>query len=144
MSLVVRGLTIDISGRRVVDGLDLDVAGGARVGLIGESGSGKSLTALALLGLLPDGATVSGSIRWDDRELVGLRDRDLARLRGDEIGMVFQEPQTALNPIRTVGRQIAESIRIHERGATRKDAAARAVEQARRVRLPEPEQIVRR
>ncbi|MFI8631201.1 ABC transporter ATP-binding protein [Microbacterium sp. NPDC077663] len=144
MTLSVAGLTIDVGGRRVVDGIDLEVGDGDRVGLIGESGSGKSLTALAMLGLLPEGAQVGGSIRWDGRELVGLRDRDLARLRGDEIGMVFQEPQTALNPIRTVGRQIAESIRIHERGVSRAQAWSRAIEQARRVRLPDPDAIVRR
>ncbi|AZS44542.1 ABC transporter ATP-binding protein [Microbacterium oleivorans] len=144
MTLSVSGLTIDLGGRRVVDGIDLEVDDGARVGLIGESGSGKSLTALAILGLLPEGATVGGSIRWNGQELIGMRDRDLARLRGDEIGMVFQEPQTALNPIRTVGRQIAESIRIHQRGVSRADAWARAIDEARRVRLPDPERIVRR
>ncbi|HLS93325.1 MAG TPA: ABC transporter ATP-binding protein [Microbacterium sp.] len=143
MSLEVSDLTIDIAGRRVVDGVSFAVPDGARVGVIGESGSGKSLTALAILGLLPDGAEVSGSIRWNGRELVGLRDRDLAKVRGDEIGMVFQEPQTALNPIRTVGRQMAEPIRIH-RGASRKAAAARAVELARTVSLPDPEAIVAR
>ncbi|WP_413354105.1 ABC transporter ATP-binding protein [Microbacterium sp. 1P06AB] len=144
MTLSLSGLTIDIAGRRVVDGIDLEVGDAARVGLIGESGSGKSLTALAILGLLPDGARVGGSVRWDGRELIGMPDRDLARLRGDEIGMVFQEPQTALNPIRTVGRQIAESIRIHQRGISRAEAWARAIDEARRVRLPEPETIVRR
>lgn len=143
MSLEVRDLTIEISGRRVVDGISFDVPDGARVGLIGESGSGKSLTALALLGLLPEGATATGSIRWAGRELIGLPDRELAQLRGDEIGIVFQEPRTALNPIRTVGRQIAESIRIHE-GLGRREALARAVGEAERVRLPDPEQIVRR
>ncbi len=131
MSLEVRDLTIEIDGRRVVDGVSFDVPDGARVGLIGESGSGKSLTALALLGLLPDGATVGGSIRWQGRELLGLPDRDLAAIRGDEIGIVFQEPRTALNPIRTVGRQIAESIRIHE-GLGRRTALERAVATARR------------
>lgn len=143
MSLEVRGLTIEISGRRVVDGISFDVPDGARVGLIGESGSGKSLTALALIGLLPGGATASGSIRWDGRELIDLPDRDLARLRGDEIGIVFQEPRTALNPVRTVGRQIAESVRIHE-GLGRREALARAVAEAARVRIPDPEQIVGR
>lgn len=143
MSLVVRDLVIEIGGRRVVDGISFDVPDGARLGLIGESGSGKSLTALALLGLLPDGATATGSIRWDDRELIGLPDRELAALRGDEIGIVFQEPRTALNPIRTVGRQIAESIRIHE-GIPRREARDRAIAEAERVRLPEPAQIVRR
>ena len=143
MSLEVRDLSIEIDGRVVVDGVSIDVPDGARVGLIGESGSGKSLTALAILGLLPDGATASGSIRWNGRELIGLPDQELATLRGDEIGIVFQEPRTALNPIRTVGRQIAESIRIHE-GASKRDAAARAVAEAARVALPDPERIVRR
>ena len=138
MSLVVRGLVVEIDGRRVVDGVSFDVPDGARVGLIGESGSGKSLTALAILGLLPDGAIASGSVRWDDRELIGLPDRALAALRGDEIGIVFQEPRTALNPVRTVGRQIGESVRIHE-GASRREASTRAVAEAARVRLPEPE-----
>jgi len=143
VSLEVRDLIVDIGGRRVVDGISFDVPDGARVGLIGESGSGKSLTALALLGLLPEGATASGSIRWNGRELIGLSDRELAELRGDEIGIVFQEPRTALNPIRTVGRQIAESIRIHE-GLPRREALDRAIAEAERVRLPDPAQIVRR
>lgn len=143
MSLQVQDLVVEIDGRRVVDGVSFDVPDGARVGLIGESGSGKSLTALAILGLLPDGATASGSVRWNGRELIGLPDRELATLRGDEIGIVFQEPRTALNPVRTVGRQIGESIRIHE-GASRREASTRAVAEAARVRLPEPEQIVRR
>ena len=143
MSLEVRDLTVDIDGHRVVDGISFEVPDGARVGLIGESGSGKSLTALAILGLLPEGASAAGSIRWNGRELIGLDDRQLAELRGDEIGIVFQEPRTALNPIRTVGRQIAESIRIHEK-ASKRDAAARAVAEAARVALPDPERIVNR
>lgn len=143
MSLAVRDLVVEIDGRRVVDGISFEVPDGARVGLIGESGSGKSLTALAILGLLPDGATASGSVQWNGRELIGLPDRNLAALRGDEIGIIFQEPRTALNPIRTVGRQIAESVRIHE-GVSRKHAAARAVAEAARVALPDPDGIVRR
>ncbi|WP_454119453.1 ATP-binding cassette domain-containing protein [Microbacterium lacticum] len=143
MSLQVQDLVVEIDGRRVVDGVSFGVPDGARVGLIGESGSGKSLTALAILGLLPDGATASGSVRWNGRELIGLPDRELATLRGDEIGIVFQEPRTALNPVRTVGRQIGEPIRIHE-GASRREASTRAVAEAARVRLPDPDQIVRR
>jgi peptide/nickel transport system ATP-binding protein len=143
VSLEVRGLSIDIDGRRVVDDVSFDVPDGARVGLIGESGSGKSLTALAMLGLLPDQAVATGSIRWDGRELIGMPDRELAQLRGDEIGIVFQEPRTALNPIRTVGRQIAEAIRIHER-IPRSEARRRAVAEAARVHLPDPERIVGR
>ncbi|WP_434970015.1 ABC transporter ATP-binding protein [Microbacterium sp. bgisy207] len=143
MSLEVRDLVIEIGGRRVVDGVSFEVPDGSRIGLIGESGSGKSLTALAITGLLPEGASASGSIRWGGQEILGLGDRALARIRGDEIGMVFQDPLTALNPIRTVGRQIAESIRIHQRvrGA---ELRARAVAEADRVALPDPQTIVRR
>lgn len=143
MSLSVQNLVVEIDGRPVVDGISFEVPDGARLGLIGESGSGKSLTALAVLGLLPDGATASGSIRWNGTELIGMPDRELARLRGDDIGIVFQEPRTALNPIRTVGRQIAESVRIHE-GLGRREARQRAIAEAARVRLPDPETIVDR
>lgn len=143
MSLIVRDLAIEIGGRALVDGVSFEVADGERVGIIGESGSGKSLTALAVLGLLPDGAVASGSVTWYGRELIGMPDRELARIRGDEIGIVFQEPRTALNPIRTVGRQIAESIRIHEK-VSRADARARAVDLARQMALPDPETIVTR
>jgi peptide/nickel transport system ATP-binding protein len=143
MSLEVRDLAIEIGGRRVVDGVSFDVPDGARIGLIGESGSGKSLTAMAILGLLPEGAVASGSVRWAGRELLGLPDRELATLRGDEIGIVFQEPRTALNPIRTIGRQIAESARIHEK-LGRRAAQERAVQEAERVFLPDPRRIVRR
>lgn len=141
MSLQVQDLVVDIDGRRVIDGISFEVADVARLGLIGESGSGKSLTALAILGLLPDGATARGSVRWNGTELIGMPDRELARLRGDDIGIVFQEPRTALNPIRTVGRQIAESVRIHT-GLGKREARARAIEETARVRLPDPETII--
>lgn len=143
MTLEVTDLVVRIDGRPVVDGISFEVPDGSRLGLIGESGSGKSLTALAVLGLLPEGAVASGSIRWNGTELIGLPDRELARLRGDEIGIVFQEPRTALNPIRTIGRQIAESIRIHE-GIVRREARERAIQEAARVRLPDPASIVDR
>ncbi|MGP3535375.1 ATP-binding cassette domain-containing protein [Microbacterium sp. RD1] len=143
MSLEVEDLVVEIGGRRVLDGVSFVVPHGARIGLIGESGSGKSVTALAVLGLLPEGATATGSIRWHGQEILGMSDRDLARLRGDDIGIVFQEPATALNPIRTVGRQIAESIRIHEH-VSRAEARGRAIAEAERVALPDPEAIVSR
>lgn len=143
MTLEVESLVVEIDGARVVDGVTFTVQDGQRLGLIGESGSGKSMTALAILGLLPEGAEVGGSIRWDGTELVGMPDRDLARLRGDQIGMVFQEPRTALNPIRTVGRQIAESVRIHER-IGRREARERAIVEAARAQLPDPASVVDR
>ena len=143
MSLEVRDLVVEIDGERVVDGVSFTVADGQRFGLIGESGSGKSLTALAVLGLLPEGATARGSIRWHGTELIGMPDRELATLRGDDIGIVFQEPRTALNPIRTVGRQIAESVRIHEH-IGRREARERAIVEAARVNLPDPETIIDR
>ncbi|MBB2976272.1 peptide/nickel transport system ATP-binding protein [Microbacterium endophyticum] len=143
MSLEVKDLTIDIDGVRAVDGITFSVEDGARVGIIGESGSGKSLTALAITGLLPEGAVATGSVRWNGRELLNIPDREIAEIRGDEIGVVFQEPQTALNPIRTVGRQIAESINIHER-LTKPELNRRAIAEAARVRLPSPDSIVKR
>lgn len=142
-SLTVSNLTIEVGGRVVVDDVSFHVDGGERFGLIGESGSGKSLTALALLGLLPEGARVSGSIRLGDTEIVGLSERELARIRGRRLGIVFQEPRTALNPIRTVGSQIMTPIRRHT-DASKRDARRRAIELATLVRLPEPDRIVDR
>ncbi|MBL8332289.1 MAG: ABC transporter ATP-binding protein [Rubrivivax sp.] len=112
---------------------------GETVGLIGESGCGKSITALALMGLLPDGAQVSGSIRFDGQELSTLPEEQLCRLRGNRIGMVFQEPMTALNPLHTVGRQIAESLRLH-RGLSGAAARAEALRLLERVQLPQAAQ----
>jgi len=143
MTLEVRDLVIRLGGRTVVDGVSLTVERGGRLGLIGESGSGKSLTTLAVLGLLPAGAQVSGSIRWAGRELVGLRDRELARVRGKEIGIVFQDPTTALDPIRTIGHQIGEPLRIHY-GLTRRETRERVGRMVERVALPEPDRIVGR
>jgi peptide/nickel transport system ATP-binding protein len=109
---------------------------GDTVGLIGESGCGKSITALALMGLLPEGAQVAGSIRLDGRELVGLSEDAMCALRGRRIGMVFQEPMTALNPLHTVGHQIAEPLRLHM-GLSARDARARALRLLERVRVPD-------
>lgn len=109
--------------RRVaVDGISFAVERGERLGIIGQSGSGKSVTSLAVIGLLPEHAHVSGSIRLDGRELVGASARSMSRLRGDEVSMVFQEPTTALDPTMRVGRQVAEAVLLHgrvERSAAR-------------------------
>jgi peptide/nickel transport system ATP-binding protein len=109
---------------------------GATLGLVGESGCGKSMTALAVMGLLPEGAQVSGSIRFAGRELTGLDDAAMGALRGDRIGMVFQEPMTALNPLHRVGRQIGESLRLH-RGLDGAAARAEALRLLERVQLPQ-------
>ena len=109
---------------------------GDTVGLIGESGCGKSITALALMGLLPDGARVHGSIRFDGRELTALDEDGLCDLRGARIGMIFQEPRTALNPLHTIGRQIAEPLRLHQ-GLTAAAARAEALRLLERVQLPD-------
>ncbi len=120
-------------------GISFELDRGHTMGLIGESGCGKSITALALMGLLPDGAKVSGSIRFAGRELTTLDEPALCALRGNRIGMVFQEPMTALNPLQPVGRQIAESLRLHKR-LRRGAARAEALRLLERVQLPQAAQ----
>ena len=117
-------------------GVSFSIARGETVGLVGESGCGKSITALALMGLLPEQAMVSGSIRFDGRELVGLADEAMCELRGERLAMVFQEPMTALNPLHTIGRQIAEPLRLHRRLAAGA-ARAEALRLLERVRMPD-------
>ncbi|MER5750418.1 ABC transporter ATP-binding protein [Streptomyces sp. NPDC002088] len=141
--LDVRGLTIRTAdGRTLVDDLSLTIAPGERLGLIGESGSGKSLTTLAVLGLLPDGMTATGSVELAGTQIVGAQEKLLTGVRGQDAAIVFQEPLTALDPLMRVGRQIAEPLgrRRGLRGAQLKRAVAEALEQ---VRLPEPDRIAR-
>jgi peptide/nickel transport system ATP-binding protein len=120
-------------------GVSFKLQRGETMGLIGESGCGKSITALALMGLLPEGARVSGSIRFDGQELTTLPEAALCQLRGRRLGMVFQEPMTALNPLHTIGRQIGESLRLHQRLSTGA-ARAEALRLLERVRLPQAAQ----
>jgi peptide/nickel transport system ATP-binding protein len=96
---------------------------GDTLGLVGESGCGKSMTAMALMGLLPESAVVSGSIRLDGQELVGQTDSVLRHIRGNRIGMIFQEPMTALNPVHTIGDQVAEPMRLHRGFRAKRHAA---------------------
>lgn len=113
MSVIIRGLNIAIGGRPIVSDVDLNIEDGCRVGLVGSSGSGKSMISKAIMGLLPADAAVTGSITLDGHELVGASDHDMAALRGRAMGMVFQNPASALNPVLTVGRQIELPLRMH-------------------------------
>jgi peptide/nickel transport system ATP-binding protein len=137
--LEIRDLSIEFAQPRpAVNGIDLDLDRGEILALVGESGSGKSMTARAILGLLPRGARARGSIRLEGQEVLGLSEKELNRFRGERVAMVFQEPQTALNPVRTVGWQIREALRAH-RKLSRSAARARAIELLKQVEIPEPE-----
>ena len=143
MSLLeVTDLSVTFGRRRRValDRVSFRLDAGQRLGIIGESGSGKTVTALAVLGLLPETAHVAGSVRLAGRELVGLDDAVHARLRGDLVSMVFQEPMTALDPTMRVGRQVAEVLRLH---APDRAGAARThvIEMLGRVGLADPERV---
>ncbi|GAA4404018.1 ABC transporter ATP-binding protein [Tsukamurella soli] len=126
-----------------VRGVSFEVRPGEVLAVVGESGSGKSVSSLAVMGLLPDTARVRGSIELRGRELLGLSDRELSRVRGTSVSMVFQDPLTALTPIYRVGDQIAEALRVHDRRLDRRAAAARAVELLGLVGIPEPERRAR-
>ena len=133
--LEMQGLAIDYPARRVLDGVGLRLEAGGCLGLVGESGSGKSQLALALMDLLPETAQVSGSLRFEGRELLGLERRQRAALRGARIGMVFQDPMTSLNPYLDVGVQLAEVLE-HHRGMTRSAALTEALRMLEAVHIP--------
>ncbi|GLB65869.1 dipeptide ABC transporter ATP-binding protein [Arthrobacter mangrovi] len=138
--LRVESLTVATKDRPLVSQFNLTMARGERIGLIGESGSGKSMTTTALMGLLPEGVSASGSIRLagHDLDLVDAPDKRLRRIRGNDMTMVFQEPLTALNPLMKVGPQVAEIMLKHKTAASGSAAAARAVELLADVKLPDP------
>ena len=148
MSLLeVRGLTVtfptDEERVAAVRGLDYHVDAGEVVALVGESGAGKSAGAMAVIGLLPEYAEVSGSVRLHGDELLGLPDKQMSRIRGNRIGTVFQDPMSALTPVYPVGDQIAEAISIHQRELGDRAARARAVELLELVGIAQPEQRAR-
>ncbi len=132
--LEIQDLKLTLGNQPILRGLSLTLEAGQVLGVVGESGSGKSITALSILGLPPRGARVEGAIRFEGRDLVGLSDAELSRLRGDGIGIVFQEPMTALNPVMTIGAQVAEVARLH-RKVSRAEANAAARETLDRVGL---------
>jgi ABC-type microcin C transport system duplicated ATPase subunit YejF len=149
-ALRIRDLHIVARGRPIVDGIDLTLARGGIHGLAGESGSGKTMTALAVLGLLPGGMTASGSIRLagagaggDDVELVGASRRTLGSVRGRRVAMVFQDPSTSLHPQLQIGRQLTDHMR-HHLGLSAAAARTRAIELLDRVRVPEAAAALKR
>jgi peptide/nickel transport system ATP-binding protein len=142
--LTVDKLSVATAGTPLVQDISFTLGRGERVGLIGESGSGKSLTALSVLGLLPEGVHADGSIRLAgvEHDLVGAGERELGRIRGKQLTMVFQEPMTSLNPTQRVGNQVAEVLRIHSK-IGRAQARKQAVALLERVRLPDPAQAAK-
>ncbi len=134
--LEINNLAVRLQTQRgpadAIRGVSFSLARGETVGLVGESGCGKSITVMALMGLLPESAVVSGSIRLDGQELVGQPDAVMRKLRGNRIGMIFQEPMTALNPVHTIGDQIAEPLRLH-RGMGKAAARAKTIALLERV-----------
>jgi peptide/nickel transport system ATP-binding protein len=143
--LEVSGLDVSAGPVPLVRGVSFTIGAGERVGLIGESGSGKTLTALSLLGLLPEGVRAAGDARLAgvDGNLVGAPERHLARFRGRVATMVFQEPMAALNPVQRVGDQVAEVMLLHRTRPGRQAAQRAAVELLARVQLPSPETLAR-
>jgi oligopeptide/dipeptide ABC transporter ATP-binding protein len=137
VTLPVRGGAVT-----VVDGVDYDVAEGEIFGVAGESGSGKTMSVLALMGLLPPGATTTGRARFGDLDLLTLSKRQQRDVRGGRIGMIFQDPMTSLHPMLSVGQQLEEPIKQHL-GAGRKEKSRRAAQLLEAVRLPDPEKALR-
>ena len=142
--LSIRGLTTEFVTPagvvKAVTDVSWDLHPGETLGIVGESGSGKSVTAMSILGLVPcpPGRIVAGEIRFAGQDLLQLPEKALRRVRGGEIGMIFQDPMTSLNPVLTVGDQIAEALRLHDRELSRDDARARAVELLALVGVPDP------
>ena len=138
MSLLqITNLSLSIYGLDILRDVTLSIDAGEIVAVTGESGSGKSMTALAVMGLLPKGTRTKGHILLGDQELTQLSEPDLCAMRGRDMGMVFQEPMTALNPVQTIGRQVAETIRIHDPALPRAEAEAQAAATLTRVGLPQ-------
>jgi peptide/nickel transport system ATP-binding protein len=144
--LAIEGLKVVFEGERrrathAVDAVDLTLMRGATLGIVGESGCGKSVTALAVMGLLPHAGAVSGTVRFDGNDLIRLTQAQMRDLRGDRLAMIFQEPMTSLNPSYTIGEQIIESLMRH-RSLSRREARRRAIELLRRVHISSPEKRI--
>lgn len=146
--LEVNDLRVAFGAHQVVHGISFSIAAGETLGLVGESGSGKSAASLAIMGLLPPSAHVSGRVWWGAQDgkaghdLLGLPAETMRRHRGRDIAMIFQEPMTALNPVMRIGEQIAEAVRAHHPGLSRAEVRKRVIEAMCEVALPEPERRV--
>ena len=141
--LQIRNLKVSVGALPIVEIAALDIAAGRRLGIVGESGSGKSLTATSIIGLQPRGLTVSGSIRFEGKELVGVGDTALAAIRGRRIGFIPQDPTRSLNPVARIGKQVIEAVRLAT-NLSAEDAAARAADLLGQVRLPDVPGLMRR
>ena len=141
--LEIRDLRVSIEGREIIHIDHLDLQSGSRLGLVGESGSGKTTIAKAIAGLLPDDTKISGSIKFDGRDLLTLSDREFANVRGNKIGFVFQDPARSLNPMMRIGKQVSEAIRIHTdlKGSA---VTEKVIDLLGQVQLPDPASLLRR
>lgn len=129
---------------KAVDGVNFEIAEGETFGLVGETGCGKSVTALSVLRLVdPPGRIVSGEILFEGKDLLRMKEREMQKVRGDKIGMIFQDPMSSLNPVMTVGFQLKESIRLHK-GLREKKAERLAIEMLEQVRIPDPSKVTKR
>ncbi len=140
--LEVENLRVSLNGVSIVDGLSFTLSAGEVLGIVGESGSGKSMTALSIMRLLPrNGVITANRLRLNGEDLLGVGEARLEELRGASMGMIFQEPMTALNPVLTIGDQIMETVRRHLK-VGRREARERGIEALRRVGIPSPEQRI--
>ena len=128
---------------RAVDGLDFEVEPGEAFAIVGESGCGKSVTSLSILGLVPSppGKIVGGQILYNGEDLLKKSEKQMRAIRGNDISMIFQEPLTSLNPVFTVGRQIGESFKYHQK-MSKQEARERSIEMLRMVGIPSPEKVI--
>ena len=144
VGITIRDLTLDLFGKTLLDHVDLGIEPGKINGLAGESGSGKSLTSMTVLGLPPEGSTITGSILYDGKtELLGMKERERNTYRGRRISMVFQDPTSSMHPMLTIEKQLTDGMRYHLH-LNRKQARARAVELLKLVQVPDPEDALDR
>lgn len=132
---------IDETYYKAVQGVSFHIGAGETLGIVGESGCGKSVTSLSIMRLLSDKTRVSGEVVYNDKDLLKLTDAQMRKIRGNEIGMIFQEPMTSLNPVHKIGRQVGETLFLH-RGMSTREAYRASIEMLQRVGIPRAEQIV--